>query len=134
MSFRSCTHVKLNGLRCQNPALNGRSYCHFHDTVQARSLRARRNLRTAGRAVPELPILENAGSVSHEEAEKWAWCQYDAFAERRRLEAETAAEARYLADLRTSAKALEGERKKPHAAKKKQGKRPRRKTKPRTKA
>jgi hypothetical protein len=38
--------------------------------------------------------------------------QYDAFAERRWLEAEAVAEARYLDDLRASAKALETERKK----------------------
>lgn len=68
----------------------------------------------------ELPVLANAGSVSHDEAAEWACGQYDAFAERRRLEAETAAEARYIEDLRNSAKALEGERDKPHAAKKKQ--------------
>lgn len=77
----------------------------------------------------ELPVLANAGSVSHEEATEWACNQYDAFAERRRLEAETGAEARYLNDLRTSAQALEAERKEPPAAKKKQGKRHERKGK-----
>jgi hypothetical protein len=61
--------------------------------------------------------------VSHDEATEWACRQYDAFAQRRRLEAETAAEARYLNDLRTSAQALEAERKEPPPAKKKQGKR-----------
>lgn len=74
----------------------------------------------------ELPVLANAGSVSHDEATEWACGQYDAFAERRRLEAETAAETRYVEDLRTSAKTLESERKEPPAAKKQQGKRPRR--------
>ena len=76
----------------------------------------------------ELPVLADAGSVSHEEATEWACNQYDAFAERRRLEAETAAEARYLDDLRTSAQALEAERKEPPTAKKKQGGRPKRKS------
>lgn len=71
----------------------------------------------------ELPVLANTGSVSHEEATEWACRQYDAFTERRQLEAETAAEARYLNDLRTSAQALEAERKEPPPAKKKQGKR-----------
>jgi hypothetical protein len=77
----------------------------------------------------ELPVLGNAGSVSHEEATEWACHQYGAFAERRRLEAETAGEARYLNDLRTSAKALEAERKEPPAVKKKQRKHPKRKAK-----
>ena len=72
----------------------------------------------------ELPVLANAGSVGRDEATEWACGQYDAFAQRRRLEAETAAEVRYIEDLRSSAKALEGERKEPAAAKKKQGKRP----------
>jgi hypothetical protein len=59
----------------------------------------------------ELPVLAGAGSISHDEAMAWANQQYDAFAERRRLEAEAAAEARYVDDLRTSAKALEKGRK-----------------------
>jgi hypothetical protein len=59
----------------------------------------------------ELPVLPGAGSVSHEEATAWAEQQYDAFIERRRLEAETKAEARYVDDLRASAKEFEKERK-----------------------
>lgn len=51
----------------------------------------------------ELPVLDSAGSVSHAQAKDWADRQYDAFAERRRLEAEEAAEARYLEDLRSAA-------------------------------
>jgi hypothetical protein len=58
----------------------------------------------------ELPVLPDAGSVSHEEAVEWACGQYDAFGERRRLEAEAAAQTHYLDDLRTSAKMLEAER------------------------
>jgi len=60
----------------------------------------------------ELPVLPDAGTVSREEAQSWAENQYDAFAERRRLEAEAAAEQRYVDDLRASAKTLESERKK----------------------
>jgi hypothetical protein len=55
----------------------------------------------------ELPVLEGPGAVSHEDAISWAEAQYDAFAERRRMEAEQIAEARYLNDLRSSAKAFE---------------------------
>lgn len=54
----------------------------------------------------ELPVLDSAGKVSHVEAKDWAERQYDAFAERRRLEAELAAEARYLEDLRSAADAV----------------------------
>jgi len=66
-------------------------------------------------------LLAGAGAIRHEEALEWAHEQYDAFAERRRLEAEEKAEARYVEDLRTSAKVLEARRKKP-AARKKGGK------------
>ncbi len=59
----------------------------------------------------ELPVLEGAGSVSRDTALTWANEQYDAFAERRRLEAEKEAEKRYLSDLQTSAKRLESQRK-----------------------
>ena len=59
----------------------------------------------------ELPVLADAGKVTHEEAQGWANEQYDVFIERRRLEAEATAETRYLEDLRASAKALEADRK-----------------------
>jgi hypothetical protein len=55
----------------------------------------------------ELPVLMTAGVVSHEEALDWAGTQYDAFAERRRVDAESEASARYLEDLAATAKLLE---------------------------
>lgn len=55
----------------------------------------------------ELPVLESAGSVSAEHAKRWAEEQYEAFAERRRHEAEVQAEARYLDDLSAAAELLE---------------------------
>jgi len=61
----------------------------------------------------ELPVLTGPGTVTHEEALDWARQQYDAFAERRRLEAEAQAEARYVDDLRSSARMLEGQREQP---------------------
>jgi hypothetical protein len=66
----------------------------------------------------ELPVLSHAGSVSHDDALAWANEQYDAFAERRRLDAEAAAQAHYLEDLRASAKTLEKQRKQLPAAEK----------------
>lgn len=59
----------------------------------------------------ELPVLADAGSVSHDDAQTWANDQYDAFAERRRLSAEAEAEQRYVDDLQASAKLLDSERK-----------------------
>ena len=66
----------------------------------------------------ELPVLAGTGSVSHDDALEWVHQQYDVLAERRRLEAEAEAEKRYIEDLRTSAKMLESQRKKPAAPKK----------------
>ena len=61
----------------------------------------------------ELPVLSGPGTISREEALEWAQGQYDGFAERRLLQAEAKAEARYVEDLRKSAKMLEARRKKP---------------------
>ena len=54
----------------------------------------------------ELPVLEGAGTVSHEKALDWADEQYSGFAERRRLEAESEGAARYIDDLTVTAKLL----------------------------
>ena len=72
----------------------------------------------------ELPVLEGAGKVKHADAVEWAERQYDAFAQRRRIEAEQAAEARYLEDLRQSAEILKSAKPvaKKRAAKKSGGK------------
>lgn len=55
----------------------------------------------------ELPVLTTAGRISQEVALRRANEEYDAFADRRRFEAEAAAEARYLDDLTAAAKLLE---------------------------
>ena len=55
----------------------------------------------------ELPTLVGAGAVSHDEALDWAGARYDAFAERRRADAEAEASERYLDDLAATAKLLE---------------------------
>lgn len=60
----------------------------------------------------ELPVLTGPGSVSHDNALDWAYRQYDAFAEQRRLAAEAQAETRYMDDLRNSANKLDERRKK----------------------
>lgn len=70
----------------------------------------------------ELPVLDNAGSVSHDRAIAWANGQYDVFSERRRLEAESVAEERYVEDLENTAKEIEAANKRqPKHSKRKQG-------------
>ena len=70
----------------------------------------------------ELHVLIGPGTVSREAAIEWAEGQYDAFAERRRLAAEAQAEARYVEDLRASAKILETRRRELPAKKNKPSK------------
>ena len=60
----------------------------------------------------ELPLLTDAGEVSHADAMEHANTQYDQFAKQgRRLEQEERAEQRYVDDLRTSAETLRRDRK-----------------------
>ena len=70
----------------------------------------------------ELPALTHAGTVAHDEAINRAHEQYKKFSERRRLEAETVSEKRYLDDLQNSALSVEAERKKLAALKAKKTK------------
>ena len=58
----------------------------------------------------ELPVLVGPGTVRRQEALDWAHQEYDAFADRRRLEAETEAESGYVENLRASARLVETER------------------------
>ena len=58
----------------------------------------------------ELPVLEGAGRISHQDALDHANRQYAAFTERRRTAVEAEAEAHYVDDLRASAKLLDDSR------------------------
>lgn len=86
----------------------------FLDQAEFRAQR-RQDIRTADWEVfldrflsqTDLPVLDHAGSVSHEDAEVWSREQYNVFEERRRREIEAVAEARYVDDLKQTAKALE---------------------------
>ncbi len=60
----------------------------------------------------ELPVLENAGSVSRENALDFANDQYDQFVEKRRQEAQQKADQNYIEDLTQSAKTLKHDRRK----------------------
>lgn len=59
----------------------------------------------------ELPVLKTPGSISHNNAVLFAEKQFEAYSEKRRLEAEEKAEKHYLDDLRTSVKAVAAKRK-----------------------
>jgi hypothetical protein len=60
----------------------------------------------------ELPVLENAGSISRKTALQSANFQYDQFAEKRRQEAQQKADQNYIEDLTQTAKTLTRDRRK----------------------
>ncbi len=60
----------------------------------------------------ELPVLESAGSISHEQAKELAEMAYMDFEQIRRKEIENEAEARYVEDLKSSVKLVAAKRKK----------------------
>ncbi len=86
----------------------------FLDRAEFRAQR-RRDIKTADwetdldkfLADTELPVLKDAGHISHGSAIDWAGAQYDAFVEQRRINAETEASERYVGDLISTAKILE---------------------------
>ncbi len=59
----------------------------------------------------ELPILEGAGKISHVQAKELAETAYDQFEQRRRIETEDKAEAKYLEDLQNGVKLVAARRK-----------------------
>ncbi len=61
-----CQHIKINGSRCQVQAMQGRSFCHFHDEAEKRrraSARIARRLANRTRRTINIPILEDANAV-----------------------------------------------------------------------
>ncbi|MDZ4121309.1 MAG: virulence RhuM family protein, partial [Candidatus Cloacimonadaceae bacterium] len=60
----------------------------------------------------ELPVLEDAGNISHERAQELAENAYAEFEQRRRKAIEDEAEASYLEDLKSSVKLVAARRKK----------------------
>ena len=52
MEFRTCDHLKEDGVYCNSPALRGRNYCYFHLNLRGRRLNMAR-----GRALgPDQPV------------------------------------------------------------------------------
>jgi hypothetical protein len=63
MPYELCRHVKVNGLRCQSPALTGESWCYFHHRLitRHRYLNQARVDRTT--LALRLPALEDRESI-----------------------------------------------------------------------
>jgi hypothetical protein len=67
-------------------------------------------IHQAGDSAEQIRVLLEGESIWLTHAQSWGEQRYDTFTERPRLDAEQQAEARYLDDLRSSAKVLQGER------------------------
>ena len=58
----------------------------------------------------ELPVLNNAGKISHQQAQIFANQQYDQFAEKRRIQTEEQAQQNYVNELQKTVSALKKRR------------------------
>src|ERR1019366_3786963 len=52
MEFRTCDHLKEDGVYCNSPALRGRNYCYFHINIRGRRL----NMARARALGPDQPV------------------------------------------------------------------------------
>ena len=56
MSSKSCTHIKVTGVRCGSPALRGEQFCYFHQ-------RMLRTVRVPASRVHQAALLEDEESI-----------------------------------------------------------------------
>jgi hypothetical protein len=62
-SIPRCQHIKVNGTQCGSPALRRNRLCYFHKTWQGSRIALGANRARRGRAVFDLPLLEDANSI-----------------------------------------------------------------------
>jgi hypothetical protein len=62
-SIPRCQHIKVNGTQCGSPALRRNRLCYFHKTWQGARIVLGANRARRGRAVFDLPLLEDANSI-----------------------------------------------------------------------
>src|SRR5215469_1903671 len=63
MSYRTCDHLKEDGVYCQSPALTGQNYCYFDFNARARRLQAARARRRGEACRIQLPVVEDMHAV-----------------------------------------------------------------------
>ncbi len=56
MSYRTCDHLKEDGVRCQSPALRGKKLCFYHHRDHQRKQYIERILRLNDPLRPNAPI------------------------------------------------------------------------------
>jgi hypothetical protein len=63
MPFRTCDHLKQDGIYCSSPALKDHNYCYFHLSQRGRALRAAQARRRGEAPTLNLPFPENMYAV-----------------------------------------------------------------------
>src|ERR1019366_9777489 len=63
MSFRTCSHLKEDGVYCDSAALSGKNFCYFHLNVRGRRLKMARALARGEACRIQLPVIEDMHAV-----------------------------------------------------------------------
>src|ERR1017187_4716919 len=71
MSYRTCDHLKEDGVLCGSPALRGKKLCYFHQRDHKRTQYAAGVIRRADVLGPRLPRMNSLGDVQAALAEVW---------------------------------------------------------------
>ena|SRR5271165_788057 len=63
MSFRTCNHLKQDGVPCGSPALRGEKLCYYHQRDHRRSQYAAGAIRRADVLGPRLPRMKSLADI-----------------------------------------------------------------------
>jgi len=63
IQYRTCDHLKEDGIYCGSPALHGRNYCYYHLNLRGRRLARAQSLRSGQPYRLQLPLFENMRAV-----------------------------------------------------------------------
>lgn len=63
MSFRTCDHLKADGIYCSSPALTNQRYCYFHLNLRARRVQAAHAHLHNQPCRLQMPILDNMHAI-----------------------------------------------------------------------
>ena len=63
MSYRTCDHLKEDGVLCGSPALRGKKLCYFHQRDHKRTQYAAGVIRRADVLGPRLPPMKSLDDI-----------------------------------------------------------------------
>jgi len=63
MSYRTCDHLKADGVYCSSPTLSNQRYCYFHLNARARRVQAAHAKLHNRPFRLQMPVLDNAHAV-----------------------------------------------------------------------